>query len=499
MVRPYSLLKALLFAATASASAIISARQDDNHWVSTWTSMPQLVEPNNLPPAPFTGGSQFNAATLRQTLHMTLSAPRIRIQISNTFGTTDLPITAASIANPVNNAAGVGSIDTASLKKLTFNGKDSITIPRGTVAYTDPIDFPIKPQQNIAVSLYLASGQSGNQITGHPGSRTTSWMQSGNHINAANVSGGKTVHWYFISVVEAWTPKATSALVILGDSITDGRGSDDDKNNRWPDLLLAKFIKNGITTIAINNQAAGGNCVLSQCLGPSLLSRYKRDALDQQGVKYVMIFEGVNDIGNGGTDSGSQQRIGDQLISAFTQISRDAKAKGLKVFAATITPLGTGYTGGSREQTRQRVNQWILQQAGGIFDAVIDFDKIVRDPSNASKLARAYDGSGDGLHPNVAGFQAIADAFPLNIFNVTPGTPTTSTSTTATGSTTTSTTTFVPTSTVSTPTSSPTPTVSPGGTLPKYSQCAGNGWQGSGFCVDGTVCNKLNDWYSQCL
>src|SRR5690606_36211017 len=196
-------------------------------------------------------------------------------------------------------------------------------------------------QQMISVSLYLASGQAGNQITGHPGSRTTSWMQSGNQVNAANVNGGKTVHWYFVSVVEAWSPKDTSALVILGDSITDGRGSDDDKNNRWPDLLLARMLKNGYTTIGVNNQAAGGNCVLSQCLGPSLVSRYKRDALDQQGVKYVMIFEGVNDIGNGGSDAGSQQRIGDQLISASTQISRDAKAKGLLVFAPTITPLGT--------------------------------------------------------------------------------------------------------------------------------------------------------------
>lgn len=219
---------------------------------------------------------------------------------------------------------------------------------------------------------------------------------------------------YFLTTVEGWLPADHHALVILGDSITDGRGSDDDRNNRWPDLLLTKIRKAGYTKIGINNQAAGGNCVLSQCLGPSLVSRYKRDALDLAGVKWVMIFEGVNDIGNGGQDQGSQQRIGDQLINAFRQIVTDAKAKGMYTIGTTITPLGTGYSGGARESTRQRVNQWIL--TSGTFDAVVDFDKIVRNPSNPAQLNRSYDGSGDGLHPNVAGFQAIADQFPADIF-----------------------------------------------------------------------------------
>ncbi|KAH8601758.1 SGNH hydrolase-type esterase domain-containing protein [Bisporella sp. PMI_857] len=395
----------------------LKERQSEYHWVDTWTSMPQLVEPDNLPPAPFkTSSAVFNDATVRQTLHMSIGGDRIRFQISNTFGTSDLPITAASVANPAGGKAGVNGIDASPIVGLTFNGAASITIPRGTVAYSDPVDFAIKPQTNIAVTLYLAKGQSGNSITGHPGSRTTIWMQAGNRVNATTVPGTSVKHWYFLSGVEVWAPKETSSFIILGDSITDGRGSSDDGNNRWPDLVLAKMQKSSLTNIGVNNQAAGGNRVLADGLGPSLISRYKRDAITQAGVKYVMIFEGVNDIGTAGTDSGTQTNIGNQLISAFTQIAADAKKAGIAVFAATITPFsgsGQSYSNPTREATRQKVNTWI--KTSGTFDAVVDFDQILRDPSTPSQLASKYNG-GDYLHPNVAGYQALADAFPLDIF-----------------------------------------------------------------------------------
>lgn len=416
LFRFFTLGTALVSALAGCANAVpvtsLVERQEGYKWVDTWTSMQQIVEPNNLPPAPFTGDSQFQDATIRQTLHMSIGAPRIRIQISNYHGTTDLPITAASIALPEGGKAGVGGIQTNTLKPLTFsNGAASITIPRGQVAYTDAIDYEVKPQSMISVSLYLRNGQQGQTITGHPGSRTTSWMQMGNQVNAANVNGGSTAHWYFLSGVEAWSPPNTSALHILGDSITDGRGSTDNANNRWPDLLIARMQQAGITKIGVNNQAAGGNRVLNDGLGPSLISRYKRDSIERQGSKYVMVFEGVNDIGTAGMDAGTQQSTGDQLIRAFTQITQDAKRAGRKTFGATITPLGTGYTGGSREQTRQRVNNWI--KTSGAFDVVIDFDAAVRDPNNPARLRQQFDGSGDGLHPNVAGFQAMADLFPL--------------------------------------------------------------------------------------
>ncbi|OBT66929.1 hypothetical protein VE03_04151 [Pseudogymnoascus sp. 23342-1-I1] len=400
---------------------IVESRQDTgNKWVDTWTSMPQLVEPGNLPPLPFTSqDSVFNDATLRQTLHISIGADRIRLQISNTFGGSDLLITEAAIALPTGGEAGVGGIEASPIAGLTFSGVASVTIPQGEVVYSDPVDFSVAAESMLTLTLYLAAGKSGNSITGHPGSRTTSWMQEGNQVNTTNIYGSSIAHWYFVSGVEAWAPATASSFIILGDSITDGRGSVDNKNNRWPDFLLARMQTNQLTEIGVNNQAAGGNRVLQDGLGPCLISRYKRDSIEQEGVKYIMIFEGVNDIGTASTDQNSQTQVGDNLISAFTQIANDARAAGILIFAATITPFsGTGqsYSDPTREATRQRVNAWFT--SSGLFDAVVDFDAIVRDPLTPSQLAPEYNG-GDYLHPNVAGYQAIADGFPLDIFTAT--------------------------------------------------------------------------------
>jgi hypothetical protein len=165
-------------------------------------------------------------------LHLSIGASRLRIQISNTFGGSDLPITAASLALPTGGKPGVGGIDTSTLVPLTFSGAASTTIAKGQVAYTDPVDFKADPQSMITVTLYSSAGQSGTSITGHPGSRTTSYMQQGNHVNASSVSGATTKHWYFVTAVEASAPADAKAWMILGDSITDGRGSTDDANNR---------------------------------------------------------------------------------------------------------------------------------------------------------------------------------------------------------------------------------------------------------------------------
>ncbi|GKT64215.1 lipolytic enzyme [Colletotrichum tofieldiae] len=402
------------FALSIPTRENIQERQDDNHWVATWTSMPQEVEPENLPPSPYSGRTaQCADATLRQTFHVSVGASRLRIQLSNTFGGSDLPITAASIALPINGAAGVSGINTSTLKGLTFSGSPSVVVKKGAVVYSDPVNFTIAPQTNVALSLYSQQGQSGTRIVGHPGSRTTSWMQAGNKVNASSVAGASTKHWYFASAVEAWAPRSTSNMIILGDSITDGRGSDDDKNNRWPDLLLARMHKQNITNIAIGNQAAGGNAVLSGGLGPTLLSRYTRDALTQQGVSHVLVFEGVNDIGPSAVDAGSQQRIGDGLINAYKQIAADCKKAGFVTVGATITPFagnGQSYSNPAREQTRVRVNKWILES--GTFDHVVDFAGFIGE---GDRLKAQFDG-GDHLHPNVAGYQEMANRFPLDIF-----------------------------------------------------------------------------------
>ncbi|KAF8957218.1 SGNH hydrolase-type esterase domain-containing protein [Flammula alnicola] len=378
-----------------------------SHWVDTWTTMPQLTESANLPPPPFNQtGLVFPNSTIRQTLHMSVGAEQIRLRISNAFGVTDLPITAVTIALPVNGSAGVSAIQKGTLKTVTFSGDQSVDIPNGALVVSDPINFSIEPQSMITTT---------NSITSHPGSRTTSWFSFGNFVSAENLTDPSTqnvAHWFFLSAVEALVPVTSGALAIVGDSITDGRGSTTDANNRWPDLVLEKMQKNPATkNIAVVNQAAGGNRILADGLGPNAFGRIERDVLAQSGIKYAMIFEGVNDIGTADATTAAQQAIGDRLIWAFKQIVTRLKTAGLPVFAATITPFSGDptiqpYSSPVREATRQRVNTFI--RTSDVFDAVIDLIK--------SQLNPKFD-SGDFLHPNVAGYQAIADAFPLNIFN----------------------------------------------------------------------------------
>ncbi|KAJ3928440.1 MAG: SGNH hydrolase-type esterase domain-containing protein [Lentinula lateritia] len=395
-------------------------------WINSWTSMPQLTESTNLPNPPFNGSAAvFVNSTLRQTLHMSVGGTQIRVRFSNVFGVNNLDITAATIALPLDGAPGASAIDTKTLKSLTFSGNTSFSIPNGALVVSDPVDFPIQSLSTLAVTIYLQDGQNGFSVTSHPGSRTTTWMSFGNLVTASNitsVSATSVEHWYFISAVEVWSNSpSSSAFAIIGDSITDGRGSDDNKNNRWPDLVLARMQQNGGTSgISVNNQAAGGNRVLADGLGPNALGRIDRDVLAQSGVKYAMIFEGVNDIGVADPSEESQTLIGDQLISAYKQIVTRIHTFGIPVFAATITPFGSPpnttiqpYSNPVREATRQRVNAYI--RTPGSFDQFIDFDKVVADPNNPSQLNPAFN-SGDFLHPNVSGYEAMANSFPLDIF-----------------------------------------------------------------------------------
>lgn len=296
---------------------------------------------------------------------MTTDALQIRIKISNVFGGSDLPITAVTLALPANNTAGIHQIQVESLQKITFSGKDSISIPNGGLAVSDPVNFPIKAQQVITVTAYLATGQTTNSITSHPGSRTTSWWQFGNAVNAAQLditdpTSQSAAHWYFLSSIEAWAPKSTGSLLIVGDSITDGRGSDNNKNNRWPDLLLARFQKNAATKhISIGNLAAGGNRILADGLGPNAFGRIDRDVLAHPGVRYAMIFEGVNDIGGAAATADAQSAVYNSLIQAYKQMATLIHAHGIPVFGATITPFsapsnftGQPYSSPVREATR---------------------------------------------------------------------------------------------------------------------------------------------------
>jgi lysophospholipase L1-like esterase len=413
-----------------NSSLSITPNPQNGHWLTTWTAMPQLTEVTNLPPPPYNSTNLvFYNSTIRQTLRVTSTASQIRLRLSNAFGLNDLPITKVNVALPIaeagQNLTGSSGINTTTLQTLTFSRNESMIIPYGALAVSDPLNFPITAGQILSVSLYLATGQESNYITSHPGSRTSSWLSFGDWTSSPNLTDSSTqecFHWFFISAIEAWTPPTTSTFVVIGDSITDGRASFNNANGRWTDLLFNRLLSSSIPetpSIAVANQAAGGNAVLLYGNGPNALSRIDRDVLAQSGVKYAMIFEGVNDIGTADNTVANQTLIGDRLIQAYQQIITRLHTAGIPVFGATITPFGApnstiqAYSTDLRLATREKVNAWI--RTSGAFDAVVNFDAVVRDAQNPERLVPEYN-SGDYLHPTPAGYQAMADSFDLTLF-----------------------------------------------------------------------------------
>ncbi|MEO3870028.1 SGNH/GDSL hydrolase family protein [Nonomuraea sp. B12E4] len=419
---------AALGAATVTIGSVMAGGIGDadgtsvpgGRWVATWTAMPQLTEPGNMPPAPYTQeGLVLADSTLRQTVRVSVGGPRVRLRLSNAFGGAPLPITRASVALPDGGRAGVSAIQPGSTRPVTFSGRTSAVVPVGAQVVSDPLDLPTAPGSVLAVTVYLAEGQASTDITSHPGSRTTSYLVTGNQVEAADLPGAVPVdHWYFLSGVEVWTKRTTAAVAVLGDSLTDGRGSTTNANNRWPDQLFDRLRADHRTDgVAVGNQAAGGNRVLNDGLGPNALGRLDRDVLAQSGVNWLIVFEGVNDIGTAAATQAAQKQVADDLIFAFDQMVTRAHAQDLRVYGATLTPFGGNANyddpDGYREAARQAVNEWI--RTSGRFDAVIDFDRAARDPGQPRRLRPAYD-VGDGLHLNPAGYQALAAAVPARLF-----------------------------------------------------------------------------------
>ncbi|MFF4015997.1 SGNH/GDSL hydrolase family protein [Streptomyces sp. NPDC001843] len=389
------------------------------HWVNTWTAMPQLTEPANLPPAPFTGEKSVLAdTTLRQTLRVTTGGHRIRLRFSNAYGDTPLPLTAVTVALPQGGKAGVSAIEPGSTRRATFSGHASTTVPVGAQVVSDPLALDLPAGSALTVTAYLAQGQPSLALTSHPGSRTTSYLIGGDHTQDQDLPGATPVnHWYLLSDVEVLAPAATEALAILGDSLTDGRGSTTNGNDRWPDQFFDRLRSRAATSgIAVLNQAAGGNRVLNDGLGPNVLARLDRDVLSRSGVSWLIVFEGVNDIGTADATPDAQRRVTDDLIAAYRQIVVRAHAQGIRVYGATVTPFGGSFyddTAGEREASRQRVNAWI--RTPGHFDAVIDFDRAVRDPDNPRRLQPTLH-DGDWLHLNPTGYGKLAAAVPTGLF-----------------------------------------------------------------------------------
>ncbi|WP_422769067.1 SGNH/GDSL hydrolase family protein [Plantactinospora sp. WMMC1484] len=403
----------------AAAEAVAGTPPGAERWAVSWTSTPQQAAPEQLPPAPFIwGGGVLADSTLRQTIRVSVPGERIRLRLSNAFGGAPLPITAASVALPEGGRAGASAIRRDSACPVTFSGRSSVVVPVGAHLVSDPVALPVAARSNLTVSIYLAQGQASHRITSHPGSRTTSHLLPGDHATAAALPGATAVeHWYFLSGLEVPAGPATRVAAVLGDSLTDGRGSTTDGNDRWPDQLVDRLHAYGPTAhVAVANQATGGNRVLDDGLGPSALARLDRDVLAQSGVTWLVVFEGVNDIGTAEPTEAAQRAVGTDLVTAYDQIVTRAHAQGIRVYGATLTPFGgSDYDdrAGIREATRQAVNGWI--RGGGRFDGVIDFDAAVRDPVSPRHLLPMAD-TGDHLHLNPAGYRLLADAVPARLF-----------------------------------------------------------------------------------
>jgi lysophospholipase L1-like esterase len=294
-----------------------------------------------------------------------------------------------------------------------------VTVPVGAQIVSDPLDFDLRPGSNLTVSTYLAEGQASLALTSHPGSRTTSYLRAGDHIRDQDLPQATPVnHWYLLSDVEVLSGGTTAAAAVLGDSLTDGRGSTTNANNRWPDQLFDRLQAHPATAdIAVLNQAAGGNRVLKDGLGPNVLARLDRDVLAHSGVAWLIVFEGINDIGTAAANTAAQRRVAADLIAAYEQIIVRAHAQGIHVYGATLLPFGGNAAyddpAGHREAARQTVNAWI--RTSGRFDAVIDFDHAVRDPQDSRRL-RPDLHDGDWLHLNPNGYRLLAAAVPTLLF-----------------------------------------------------------------------------------
>jgi lysophospholipase L1-like esterase len=397
--------RSLLLAAAFVATLPIPAQTTQPHWVATWGT------------APFPRANDHKAflmpTTLREIFHVSLGGSTLRVVLTNEHGVTPLILDQAAAALPAPTIPG--AIQPNSSVPLTFNGHPGITIPPGSIAVSDPIAFNLAPLSDLAISISVA-GQAIPTLTTHDLSLETNYIASGNQASATALKDpAPTEVWLFLKGVEVEAPQSAT-IVAFGDSITDGWHSTSGTHNTWPDLLAARLQANPAThNLAVINEGIGGNRVLHDGWGPNALARFDADVLAPSGVKYVILLESINDIGNAYSPTKPYDLVSaDDLITGFTQLITRAHAHHLKVYGATLTPyMGCGYSSPAGDAVRNAVNQWI--RTTPLFDGVIDFDKATRDPANPSVFAPAAD-SGDHLHPGDAGFHTMADSIDLTLF-----------------------------------------------------------------------------------
>ena len=380
-------------------------------WVGTWASAPVglAIKPDQ----------SASNRTYRSIVHTSVGGGQVRVRVSNAFGATSLRIGKLHIGLATDD----GTIKTGSDRALTFGGEVQVDIPRGAAVYSDPISLKLPPLTDVAVSVYVPA-QALAMATCHEQALRKNYVAAGDQAAATTLADAKPFpHWCFATGVDVRGATASAAIVTLGDSITDGSQSTPDTNRRWPDVLAARLQANAKTSqLGVLNEGIGGNRVLHDNYGQNALARFNRDVLAQSGVRYLIVLEGINDIGAnvGRFAHGDNESVtAHDLIFALAQMASRAHGRGIKVYAATITPFrGAFYFSESGEKIRTRVNDWIRH--GGEFDGVVDFDELTRDPTHPEVILPAYD-SGDHLHPNDAGYQAMGDAIRLALFHsVTP-------------------------------------------------------------------------------
>jgi lysophospholipase L1-like esterase len=399
---------------------VAAGTQDKNasgHWVTAWSTAVHAPLPfPGLPPAPI-----FENQTIRMVVRPTIGGTRIRVRLSNDYGTSPLKIGAAHIAFVDHGSA----IAPASDHVLKFSGQAAVEIPAGAPMLTDAVDLSCSPLAELAISLFLP--RKSESLSNHLFGQHDSYISGPGDFTAKADIPNATVKtsWFYLADVEVWAPDQAGSIVTLGDSITDGVGAKQGEYGDWPDLLAKRLTDDHRAPVAVANEGIGGNRILHDGAGISALARFDRDVLAQPGVTALIVLEGINDIGwphlklpqpkdaaaPKESPFGGQDVTADDLIVGLRQIIDRAHQHGIRVFGATLTPFdGAGYFTPDGEAIRQAVNQWI--RTGGAFDGVIDFDAAVRDPQHPSQFREGFH-SGDHLHPSTAGYKAMADAIDL--------------------------------------------------------------------------------------
>ena len=376
----------------------MSLNNEQNFICSTWANTLALITKDSYPPIDLSNNS------LRQIFKISMGGEKFRIKISNKYGNDSLEIKSISIAK--SHSQGTGQIELNTIKKITFDNNEFISIPKGEEIYTDIFNYNFPSESEIAVSIYF--GKIPSELTGHKFSMTNSFIEEGNKINEEKFSSEhKTAHWFFISNIDILSSKPIKGLVCFGDSLTDSRFSTIDKQERWPDFLFKK-LKNEKIDIAINNQGLSGSF-----LSTMGIDRFEDDVLKQKGVKYVIVLYGINDI----TKLNLKENL---VIDCFKKIIKKAHEANMLVFGGTITPF-KGYRLYSEEKNniRNKVNEWIrnCKKIYDGFDEYIDFDLVIRDSNDIAQIKRKYN-SGDGAHLNSLGYEKMIEAFnDLSLFN----------------------------------------------------------------------------------